>query len=497
MKISVSPFHQRGQADALFVPVFEGQLDASLQRLGVSEDGVKALISTNDFKGKSGDTFFLYREGAKEPRLLLIGLGQEKKATLETLKRAFAQGVRAIRAKERKSIHVVLPHSQKFSSDAILRASCEGIFLTNYLFTKLKGEASLKENPVVLLEKVTFLDVDSSQLLKLEKWHAVSEGVHFVRDLVNKNADDKTAPEFARIAKEFEQKSSHIQTTIFDRKKLEQEKMGLLLAVNRGSSHEPCLIVSSYQGNPGSKEHVVLVGKGMSYDTGGLNLKPGDGMLTMKCDMAGAATVLGTLRTAAQLGLKINVTAVAPIAENCIDAHSYKPGDVYRGYNGKTVEITNTDAEGRLILADAMSYAAKNLHPSCMIDVATLTGAIVIALGEGIAGLFTDQDDLWKDLHAASQETDELLWRMPVHDDYRDSMKSEIADLINSGTREGSSIKAALFLQEFVGDVPWAHMDIAGTAYHTKPKHYHTSPATGFGVRLLIDFLEKKAKESL
>ena len=474
------------------VPIWEGELASGLKKFDAESD-LKALQACGDFKAKMGETEFLYREGDKEPRLLLVGLGKAEKVSLESLRKAYAQAVRALRAKEVKSANILLPEIDKFSSLKVFHACADGILLTNYAFTRLKSESSLKENPCVLLEKAVFLDVEPSIAAHLEKWQKIASGVHFARDLVNMNADDKTASVLAKFAKEFEKFSPHIQTSVFDKKRLEQEKMGLLLAVNRGSSHDPCLIISSYQGNPSSKEHVVLVGKGMSYDTGGLNLKPGDGMLTMKCDMAGAATVLATVRTAAELGLKINVTALAPVAENCIDAHSYKPGDVYRGYNGKTVEITNTDAEGRLILADAMSYAAKNLHPSCMIDVATLTGAIVIALGEDMAGLFVNDEELSKDLLAASTATDEILWRMPVHDDYLESMKSEIADLINSGTRDGSSIKAALFLQEFTGDVPWAHLDIAGASYHTKPKHYHTSPATGFGVRLLIEFLEKRA----
>lgn len=492
MKIAVEPFKKRGKADALILPVWEGELASGLKQLGESEAELKTLISTNDFKAKLGDTLLIYREKAPEPRLLLLGLGPESKVKKEPIRRAYAQAVRALRAKEARGVNVFLPHSRKISRSEVLEAVSDGIFLTNYAFTRLKGE-SLKENPSVLLEKVVFLDVDASETERLQRKKIIAAGVHLARDLVNMNADDKTASVLAKAAKEFEKTSSLIETKVFDKKKLEQEKMGLLLAVNRGSSHEPCLIFSSYKGDPSSKEHVVLVGKGMSYDTGGLNLKPGDNMLTMKCDMSGAATVLATVRTAAELGLKINVTALAPVAENCIDADSYKPGDVYKAYNGKTVEITNTDAEGRLILADAMSYAAKNLHPSCMIDVASLTGAIVIALGENVAGLFSTQDHLSHELLKASAETDELLWRMPLHEDYRESMKSEIADLINSGTRDGSSIKAALFLQEFVGEVPWAHLDIAGSCYHTKPKFYYTSPATGFGVRLLVEFLANKA----
>lgn len=270
--------------------------------------------------------------------------------------------------------------------------------------------------------------------------------------------------------------------------------MGLILAVGRGAPHDPCLIQAAYKGNPDSKEHIVIVGKGITYDTGGLSLKPTDGMLSMKCDMAGAAVALGVVKTAAKLGLKVNVTAVTPVAENSIGSKSYKLGDVYRSYSGKTVEINNTDAEGRLVLADALAFVVDKFAPTRIVDLATLTGACVVALGDEIAGLFCDDDLLAEDLLGASDLTDELLCRIPIHMDYMEAYKSEIADLTNSGGREAGAIKGALFLKQFVGDVPWAHLDIAGPAYLPKPKFYHPMKATGFGVRLLIDFLERHAK---
>jgi leucyl aminopeptidase len=197
---------------------------------------------------------------------------------------------------------------------------------------------------------------------------------------------------------------------------------------------------------------------------------------------------------AAELGLKVNVTALAPVTENCIGSKSYKLGDVYTSYSGKTVEINNTDAEGRLILADALSYAAENLNPSCMIDLATLTGACVVALGEDISGLFCNNEKLAEELLESSDQTDELIWRLPIHNDYKDAYKSEIADLLNSGGREAGATKGALFLAEFVGEVPWAHLDIAGPAYLSKPKFYNPMKGTGHGLRLLVDFLKRKSE---
>ncbi len=234
------------------------------------------------------------------------------------------------------------------------------------------------------------------------------------------------------------------------------------------------------------------MGKGITYDTGGLSLKPTSGMQDMKCDMSGAATALGTIFAAAKIGLKKNVTAIVPSTENCIGSKSYKPGDVYIGYSGKTVEIDNTDAEGRLILADALAYASKKLKPSRIIDFATLTGAIIVALGEETTGMMSNNDELAAQLAKAGEATYERVWRLPLFEEYKQQIKSDVADLKNSGGRDASSITAALFLQEFIGDFPWAHLDIAGTAHLSKARRYHPKNGTGVGIRLMIEFLENQ-----
>lgn len=268
--------------------------------------------------------------------------------------------------------------------------------------------------------------------------------------------------------------------------------MGLLLAVNRGSDSDPAFIIIEYKGNPKSKEKTVLVGKGITYDTGGLNIKVSN-METMKGDMGGAAAVMGTIVAAASLDLKVNVTAVIPTTENSISSRSYKPGDIYKSYSGKTVEIGNTDAEGRLILADALAYAVDHLKPTRLIDLATLTGAMIIALGTETIGLFSNNDALADGLIRSGSDTYERVWRLPLHEEYRDQLKSDFADIRNIGGRAAGSITAAIFLQEFVGKTPWAHLDIAGTAYlEDGAKRYHPKYGTGSGVRLLIDFLEQQ-----
>jgi len=487
---SLAPsLESRAEADLLVLPFWEGGREAA--DLGSLTKNFTHFLKTGDFKGKQGETALLYLEGEKELRTLLIGLGKEEKATPETLRRSMAAAVRFARTKKAKKVNFLLPYCKKMEREELIRGFFEGIFLTNYAFLKLKGN-SLKENPVVLMENVGLIGLTKKDQPLLEKLEVIGKTMFWVRDFVNGNADDKTPAAVAEMIEGWHSKKLKVQ--IFDKKKIEKEKMGLLLAVNRGSNHEPRFIQVSYQGDPTSKEHIVLVGKGITYDTGGLSLKPTDGMLTMKCDMSGAAIVLGTVKAAAELGLKVNVTAVTPMTENCIDGKSYKLGDVYTAYNGTTVEINNTDAEGRLVLADALSYAAKNLKPTCMVDIATLTGSAVIALGEDIAALYTPEESLSEDLLMASSKSGDPLWRLPLHPDYKESLKSEVADMINSAGRDAGSIKAAFFLREFVDDTPWAHIDAAGPCFLTKPKHYNTSQATGYGIRLFIEFLEAKIR---
>lgn len=474
------------KCELLVLPFWEGAEPAA--ELSRWKENFEEPLASGDFKAKVGDTLLLY---VKKGRILLLGLGKKESISTEMLRRAYAAAVRFAQSKKAKRMHLLFPEISSLPKEVALRAVAEGILLTNYAFLHLKGE-SIKDNPTVLLEEAHFLGLTEKDEAALKKWQTITAGVHLVRELVNGNADDVTPQMLAETAKGLEKRTRGLKATILEKKQIEKEKMGLFLAVNRGASQDPCLILLSYKGNPTSDDHVVLVGKGVTYDTGGLSLKPTESMLTMKCDMAGGATVLATVQTAAALRLPVNVTAIVPATENAIDAESYKVGDVYRAMNGKTVEITNTDAEGRLVLADALSYALKHLKPSLLIDLASLTGAIVVALGEDFSGVFSDHEPLVKDLISASDAVGEPLWRMPLVADYKEMLKSDIADMVNSAGRTGSSITAALFLQEFCGSVPWAHIDFAGSCFLTKPKYTNTTKATGFGVRLLIEFLERR-----
>ncbi len=480
----VSQFDKREKADVLIFPFWE----KSLHSPSSLKSSLDPVFLSGDFKGKNGETFFVYPKDGKETRILALGLGPEDKVTIELLRRAIASALRAVKSVKAKSVNIVIPKHKKIDHKEVLIGFWEGILLSNYTFHKLMGEG-LKEAPP-MLEKVSLIGIEVKDTTILEETSTIMEGVYFARDLVNDNADDIIPFHLAETAREIEKVSSKIKTTIYDRAWLEKQKMGLILAVNRASHVDPFLIEVAYTGNPKSKKQIVLVGKGVTYDTGGLSIKPTEGMLGMKCDMAGAAAVLATIRTIAILGLKVNVTVVVPSVENAIGSKSYKLGDVYRSYSGKTIEINNTDAEGRLILADALSYVVKNIKPSLIIDLATLTGSVVMTFGELMAGFCANDETLAKDLLEASHKTSDALWRLPLINEYKESFKSDIADLVNSGGRDAGAIKGALFLQEFVGDTKWAHIDIAGAAYWSKSKYYHPTKATGYGVQLLVEYLK-------
>ena len=412
---------------------------------------------------------------------MLLGLGKKIECEAETLRKAYAAALKACRKKKLKNISVALPETEGPAA----YPSTEGLLMANYAFDMKFS----KEETSPLVQKICLIGIDKDTLKECHDAQTVISCVNYARDLINGNADDVTAQLLSKKAKELEKDSKAIATTILDKKALEKLKMGLLLAVNRGSATDPSFIIVKYNGNPKSSDMTALVGKGITYDTGGLNLKTSN-METMKDDMSGGAAVLGTIKAAAALKLKVNIVGVIASTDNAIGPNSYKPGDVYHSYSGKTVEITNTDAEGRLVLADAVSYVEEQFKPSRIIDLATLTGAMLITLGEEASGLFSNDDELAEGLLRAGKYTYERLWRFPLYNEYKEGLKSPIADMRNSPpARKASSIMGALFIQEYIKKTPWAHLDIAGTAFLSGPKNYHTTNATGFGVRLLINFL--------
>jgi leucyl aminopeptidase len=489
---TVPSLDKRKKADLLVLPFWKGNkgVEEAVPLDGLAPE-IKLPVDLHDFKGKEGEVLFLYPSGFQEKRIALLGLGASKNMTVERLRRAYSSLIKECLCRKILTLNLSIPEVDGLEKSLVVLGIAEGMLLTNYVFENLKGD-SIKEEQTSLIKSVCLAGASAQALKGVHKAASICEAVYFARDLINGNADDVTPQALVENARSLAKRHKNIKTTIFDKKRIVKEKMGLLLAVNRGSVLDPAFIILEYKGDPKSKDLTVVVGKGVTYDTGGLSLKPTSGMLDMKCDMSGAATALGTIYAAAKIGLKKNITAVIPTTENSIGSKSYKPGDVYISYSGKTVEIDNTDAEGRLILADALAYVSQNLNPSRIIDFATLTGAIIIALGEETTGMMSNNDELAAKLTKAGEVTFERVWRMPLYEEYKPQLKSDIADLKNTGGREASSITAALFLQDFVGKFPWAHLDIAGTAHLSKPRRYNPKHGTGVGIRLMIEFLENQ-----
>ncbi len=464
--------------DLIVYPFWKGEKGALSASAEVGSE-VTSLFALKkaDFLGKEGEQLFVYSEGGD--RLLLLGLGARDEISDEKLRKAYAAAVDSCRSKKLARVLVVV--AGPFISPVV-----EGLLLANYAFDRFLSE---KERP--LIDSFFLLGVSEEEFKRVKGIETVVQSVNYARDLVNGNGDDITPRALAREAFQIADLSDAIRVTVMDKERIEKAGMGLLLAVSKGALEEPRAIFIEYRGDPSSSSSIAFVGKGITYDTGGLNLKPTGSMETMKCDMAGAATVLALMRAVAQLGLKVNLLGAIAASENGIGPGSYKPGDVYKSYSGKSVEITNTDAEGRLVLADIFSYIQDHYSLSMMVDLATLTGGIVAALGEAMGGLFSNDEELARRLIASGERTGELLWRMPLYSGYKESIKSPIADLKNCADRKApSSIVAALFLEHFVGkNLRWAHLDIAGTAYLSAPDRCHPTRATGVGVQLLIDFL--------
>nr|MDU2065974.1 leucyl aminopeptidase [Sporomusaceae bacterium] len=372
----------------------------------------------------------------------------------------------------------------------VISHAVEGLILGSYSFDQYKAK---KESTTV--KTCSFVGgeepADFSQIV--ERGLILSENVKLVRQLVNEPAAVMTPSAMEAKAKAIAKKCG----LVFDclgRKQLEEQKMNAFLAVAQGSEEKPKLLVLEYKGNPDHSECIALIGKGITFDSGGLSLKPSSGMEEMKDDMGGAATVLGTIKALAELKVKINVMAIMPCTENMPSGSAYRPGDIITAMSGKTIEVVNTDAEGRLILADAITYA-KEKGATKLIDVATLTGACVVALGAVAAGVFTNKQEWGQKLLDASEETGEKMWQLPLFKEYEDLIKSQVADIKNSGGREAGASTAACFLQHFAGDTPWIHIDIAGVVTTKKNQGYQVKGATGAGVFTLVKLFESLSHE--
>jgi leucyl aminopeptidase len=485
------------QTDMLVVGRFsDGEPDEAIRALDKKLGGrIGQLAKLGDFTGKSKTHAIVYGEGEiAAQRVLLLGLGDQKKATLDTLRRAAAAAAgRAVDLKvKRVSLALHRAFGDRFEARALGRALAEGVYLGSYRYDEYVAENG---NGRLGTLDVEIVDPDAARIKSLAP--GVSAGVvvgqaqSYARTIVNRPANVINPPTLAKVAQDVARRLKRVSCTVFDEKKLQALGMGGILAVGSGSQSKPRLIVLKY--TPRRKPAkglptVALVGKAVTFDSGGISIKPAQDMDQMKFDKTGGIAVLATIRALAELELPVQVLGLIPSAENLPSGSSYRPGDIVTTYSGKTVEILNTDAEGRMILCDAIAYAARQ-KCEVIIDIATLTGACMVALGAYKAGLMGNDDALIEALRKAAQESGESVWHMPTGDEYAEEMKSKIADLKNAGSRWGGACTAAAFLQQFVGTAKWAHLDIAGLDVFLKPSEYGCVGGTGFGVRLLTTYL--------
>ena len=463
--------------ELLAVALYEGE-----SRRDLGEDAVQ-VVSGGDFGGKAGETALLYGQAGPAPRLLLVGLGKKDIFTLEKLRRAAATAARRARALKLHSAAFSLPAFPDTAIREAARTVAEGAKLGLYRFDRHKSAAddqALETFWLVAEEEELEEATEGAEL-----GAKVAEGTVLARDLANEPSNVATPKYLAERARTIAEKYG-MELAVLDRASIEKEGLTGLATVGRSASNEPYFIALKHRGG-GDSAPVVLIGKAVTFDSGGISIKPSAGMEEMKFDMSGGAAVLGAMEAAGALDLPLNVVALVPATENLPGGDAFKPGDVLQMHSGKTVEIVTTDAEGRLILADALSYA-RRYEPSVVVDCATLTGACTVALGDHASGLMGNDEDLVAELQTAGETTGERAWPLPLFGEYTEQIKGDTADIKNSGGRRGGALTAGAFLKEFA-DYPWAHLDVAGTAYGKKGNAYTTKGATGVPARLLVEFL--------
>ncbi len=488
------------EVDLLAVPVFSGEapeLGPGADELDSASGGALSdFVRSTGFKGEKGEILqvppALVGGGVRSKQVLVVGAGKREKASLQTVREISAVAVR--RARNARTIGSTLWKAASSGSEdtAAVRAAAEGAALGAYRFDRYKTN---KKEDEVRPETVVFLSCDtegetSALGIALGKAKALSEAVWWARDMVNEPAGAKAPKVLAEHIREKAEEAG-LSAEVWDVERLERERLGGVLGVGRGSANEPCLLRLEYvpEGG-GDSAPVCLAGKGVVFDSGGLSLKPADGMETMKTDMSGAAAVCAAMTALPKIGVRVRVVGFVPFVENLPSGTATKPGDVLVFRNSKTAEVLNTDAEGRLILADALSLACE-LEPRAIVDLATLTGACMVALGTKIFGVMGNDDQLVKAILDAADRAGERGWHLPLPEDYKKQLESEVADVKNIGSRYGGALTAGLFLQEFVKEgIPWVHLDIAGPARSESEEFEIPKGGTGVGVRTLLAFLE-------
>jgi leucyl aminopeptidase len=476
-------------SDVKVLDKLNAQLDSTLN------GAIERLIELGDFKAKEGTSAIVYgNDGTGAKRILLVGLGEKKKSTLDTIRKAASNAAkRSVEMKiETISLALHKAFGGRFDLSAMGRAIAEGTYLGSYRYDEFVTE---EEDGRAASLKVEVVDSDSAKTKALNKGLlsgiAIGKAQSYARTIANRPANVISPPELAAAAKELCRGLKNLSCTVFDEKQMAAKGMGGVLAVGSGSQNKPRFIILKY--NPDSKSAsrlptVGLVGKAVTFDSGGISIKPAQNMDQMKLDKSGGIAVLATMKALSELKLPVNVYGIIPSAENLPSGSSYRPGDIVTTYSGKTVEVQNTDAEGRMILCDGLHYAVKQ-KCDVIIDIATLTGACMVALGKYMAGLMGNDEKLIKQLQKASEDSGEKVWHMPSGEEYAKEMKSKIADLKNIGSKWGGACTAAAFLSQFVGETKWAHLDIAGMDIFSSPNEYTSEGSTGFGVRLLTTYL--------
>ena len=483
----------RFPAGAVIVNLFEGVEAPGGATAAVDRalDGlITQLIADKEIKGKASETTLLHTMGKMEAaRVIVVGLGKEGELTLARLSAATAEACRAARKSGAEVIATVAHGAGAGGIDAeqATQAAAEGAILGLYTFRRHRARDPEQHE----VAEVLIVERDEERLPAMERGlargRALAEATNLARDMANEPANFMTPRDMADVARSVAAECG-LECRVLGPDEIEGLGMGALLGVAQGSRQPPQLICVSYRGDEASGQTVGLVGKGVTFDSGGISIKPSEGMGDMKGDMSGGAAVIAAMRTIGTLKPRLNVTALVPATENLPDGAALKPGDILTAHSGKTIEIINTDAEGRLILADALSYA-QTLGLAPVIDIATLTGACHIALGEHCSGAFGNDQGLIARAIAAGEEAGERIWQMPMFDEYKEQNKSDVADIKNSAGRWGGAITAAQFLAEFVGERPWVHLDIAGTARSEKERGILVKGATGVGVRTLANLV--------
>lgn len=499
VKIAATPLHM-AKVGLLAVPLFEEDLGRKAPAHLAALDGklrghLRTAARDEGFTGKAGQTFSLHTHGrVPASRVLLVGMGKRKKHDLESLRAAAGTVARTASRTRADRLALALPGAGAEADE--VRAVTEGLLLGAYRFDRWRSKDDDHRVQVksALLVGPDARKKDPAIAKALELGRSVAEAVNWARDLVNEPAMTLTPEALANAAREACEQAG-CQVTVWDRKKIEQLEMGMFLGVAQGSQQQPRFIQVRYEpkGVRGGEKAapLALVGKAITFDSGGLSLKPADAMVDMKTDMAGSAAVFAAMRVIGSV-LKPSFPVVAYVGscENMPSGTAYRPGDILRSRSGKTVEITNTDAEGRLVLGDVLTYAAEQ-KPRGIVDLATLTGACIVALGNHTVGAFGADEDFTAEVLGAAKQAGEDFWRLPLTPEVKDNLKSDVADMKNSGTRWGGAISAALFLEEFVGDTPWVHLDIAGPSTSDKERGYVAKGGTGVGVRSLVELVRR------